>query len=304
MMDYEAFKESLIRGLEETYGGKAEIIPQETLRTNGERYEGLLAVFGTGEENIPVIRLDELYGMYRGGEADINGCVEHARRFREEHGRSERMAVFSKAIRSWEYAKRNVYPLLLSTEENRELLGELAHTPVPGLDLSVAYLIREEGERPEAAVKISRGLLERYGTSPEELHRQAMGNLKGDGYAFRCLGSLLAEMAEEAGLDAALDLGEEPEGVEMYVLTNRTGRYGAAGILDQETVRKFAGGRSYHILPSSLHETIFIPAERGKKEELDRMVREINEAQVEKEERLSDHSYFYDGEKDEIRMTE
>ena len=27
MMDYEAFKESLIRGLEETYGGKAEIIP-------------------------------------------------------------------------------------------------------------------------------------------------------------------------------------------------------------------------------------------------------------------------------------
>ena len=88
------------------------------------------------------------------------------------------------------------------------------------------------------------------------------------------------------------------------MLTNRTGRYGAAGILDQETVRKFAGGRRYHILPSSLHETIFIPAERGKKEELDRMVREINEAQVEKEERLSDHSYFYDGEKDEIRMTE
>ena len=146
MMDYEAFKESLIRGLEETYGGKAEIIPQETLRTNGERYEGLLAVFGTGEENIPVIRLDELYGMYRGGEADINGCVEHARRFREEHGRSERMEAFSKVVRSWEYGKRNVYPLLLSTEENRELLGELAHTPVPGLDLSVAYMIREEGE--------------------------------------------------------------------------------------------------------------------------------------------------------------
>ncbi len=304
MMDYEAFKESLIRGLEETYGGKAEIIPQETLRTNGERYEGLLAVFGTGEENIPVIRLDELYGMYRGGEADINGCVEHARRFREEHGRSERMEAFSKAIRSWEYGKRNVYPLLLSTEENRELLGELAHTPVPGLDLSVAYMIREEGERPEAGMKVSRNLMKLYGIGLEELHRQAMENLKGDGCAFRSMGSLLAEMMRETGLDAALDLDAETEGVEMYVLTNRTGRYGAAGILDQETVRKFAGGRSYHILPSSLHETIFIPAERGKKEELDRMVREINEAQVEKEERLSDHSYFYDGEKDEIRMTE
>ena len=304
MMDYEAFKESLIRGLEETYGGKAEIIPQETLRTNGERYEGLVTAFGEREENMPVIRLDEAYGDYREGRADLGECVERVARLREEYECQGHMAAFAKAIRSWEYGKRNVYPLLLSTGENRELLEGLAHTPVPGLDLSVAYLVREEGERSEAAVKVSRDLLKLYGIGQEELHRQAMENLKGDGYAFRSLGSLLAEMMKKTGLDAAVDLDVKLEGMEMYVLTNRTGRYGAAGILDKETVRKFAGGRSYHILPSSLHETIFIPAERGRKEELDRMVREINEGQVEKEEWLSCHSYFYDGERDEIRMTE
>lgn len=270
ILEYEPFREQLIKGLEEHYGGRAEITVQKVLRANGERYEGLLAAFGTGEENIPVMRLDELYRMYRDGETDLDGCVGFARRFREEHGRSERMAAFSKVIRSWEYGKRNVYPLLLSTEENRELLGELAHTPVPGLDLSAAYLIREEG----------------------------------DGYAFRCLGSLIGEMMEQTGLDTVPGLEEEMEGVEMYVLTNRTGSYGAAGLLERETVREFAKGRNYYILPSSLHETIWVPAEQCERKQLDEMVREINEEQVDREEWLSCHSYFYDGERDEIRMTE
>ena len=304
ILEYEPFREQLIKGLEEHYGGRAEITVQKVLRANGERYEGLLAAFGTGEENIPVMRLDELYRMYRDGETDLDGCVGFARRFREEHGRSERMAAFSKVIRSWEYGKRNVYPLLLSTEENRELLGELAHTPVPGLDLSAAYLIREEGERPEASVKVSRKMLEGYGIAPEELNRQAMENLEGDGYAFRCLGSLIGEMMEQTGLDTVPGLEEEMEGVEMYVLTNRTGSYGAAGLLERETVREFAKGRNYYILPSSLHETIWVPAEQCERKQLDEMVREINEEQVDREEWLSCHSYFYDGERDEIRMTE
>lgn len=304
MLEYEPFKERLVKALEERYDGRAEITVQKVLRTNGERYEGLLAAFGTKEENVPLVRLDETYGAYRKGRADLGECVERIIRFREEYECPEHMAAFSKAILSWEYGKRNVYPLLLSTGENRELLEELVHTPVPGLDLSVAYLIREEGEEAEAGVKVSRDLMKLYGTGREELHRQAVENLKGDGYAFRSLGSLLAEMMREAGLDPAPDLEEGMRGVRMHVLTNRTGRHGAAGILDRETVREFAKGENYYILPSSLHETIWVPARRCGRKQLDEMVREINEGQVEKEEWLSCHSYFYDGERDEIRMTE
>ena len=79
--------------------------------------------------------------------------------------------------------------------------------------------------------------------------------------------------------------------------------YGAAGILNRKLVGEFAWGRNFYILPSSVHETLFVPATGvEEKEMLDRMVAEINAAQVLPEEQLTDHAYYYDGEADEIRM--
>lgn len=51
------------------------------------------------------------------------------------------------------------------------------------------------------------------------------------------------------------------------------------------------------------HETIFVLAsDRYSVTELNRTVADINELQVAVEERLTDHCYFYDAGKDEIRM--
>ena len=89
----------------------------------------------------------------------------------------------------------------------------------------------------------------------------------------------------------------------MYVLINSLRIYGAAGILDKELIKSFTKGRDYYILPSSIHETIFVPADSiSSAGDLDRMVREINREQVDPEERLTDHCYFYDAGADEIRL--
>ena len=89
----------------------------------------------------------------------------------------------------------------------------------------------------------------------------------------------------------------------MYGLSNSSRLYGAAGILDRKLVREFANGRNMYILPSSVHEMIFVLAsDRYSVTELNRTVADINELQVAVEERLTDHCYFYDAEKDEIRM--
>lgn len=58
-----------------------------------------------------------------------------------------------------------------------------------------------------------------------------------------------------------------------------------------------------YILPSSVHEMIFVLAsDRYSVTELNRTVADINELQVAVEERLTDHCYFYDAKKDEIRL--
>ena len=90
----------------------------------------------------------------------------------------------------------------------------------------------------------------------------------------------------------------------MFVLTNKDRMYGAAGILNRTILREQCHGKSFYILPSSVHETIFIPfVEEIDQTELDHMVSEINRAQVIPEERLTSHSYFYDRQADEIRIS-
>lgn len=94
-----------------------------------------------------------------------------------------------------------------------------------------------------------------------------------------------------------------PGEIKMYVLSNASKTYGAAGILSRKLVREFANGRDMYILPSSVHETIFVPvSDEYSAAELSRMVEDINRTQVALEERLADHCYFYDAKADEIRM--
>ncbi|MCH5256763.1 MAG: hypothetical protein J1D87_05690 [Lachnospiraceae bacterium] len=206
---------------------------------------------------------------------------------------------FKRKILDWDSIKGYIYPILLSTKENAELLEKLVSMPM--LDLSVAYIIRKEMPNGYyGSVKISKEMLECYGISAQELHRQAMENLERDGYEFQDMQTLVKNYLS-AELSGIWNATSKPP-VEMYILTNNKS-YGAAGILNKELIRKFAGKRDYYILPSSLHETIFVPAsnENGK-EMLDSMVKEVNADVLDAEDVLSDHSYFYDAKADEIRM--
>ena len=82
------------------------------------------------------------------------------------------------------------------------------------------------------------------------------------------------------------------EAPQMYVLSNSTGINGAAAILYQgikdlldETVGEAI------IIPSSVHEMIVIPASLGNKEDVMKMIREVNESCLKPEDILSDRPY-------------
>ncbi len=297
-MDYEEFIACLVAGLRELYGKDVLIERENMLKNNGYRYHGLRIALETSRNIIPVISTDGLYEEYREGKRDIDGCIRELYRMREQYECTDAIMEFADGIKDWEKVKEKVYPVLLSTEENRELLQRLVSMPL--LDLSIIYIIR--GDR-KTSVKISRSLLEDYGISREELHRKAVENLEKDGYRFQDMEDLITEMLQETGICGDILPQEGFEHGKMYVLTNSEKLYGAAGILDKKLVKEFAGDRDFYILPSSLHETIFVPADSEiGRQELDNMVAEINKTVVDREERLTSHSYYYDAREDEIRM--
>ena len=90
-----------------------------------------------------------------------------------------------------------------------------------------------------------------------------------------------------------------------YILTNRRKRFGAAEILDKKTLRMIADrvGDGFIVLPSSLHETIVLPPKaESEYERLADMVREVNDTQVDVEERLSYHVYAYSRDEETLKI--
>ncbi len=90
---------------------------------------------------------------------------------------------------------------------------------------------------------------------------------------------------------------EEMEGIPtQYIVTNTINFRGASAILDGEALKKLAERLSvqrFYVLPSSIHEMIIIPDDgKCNIEELSRMVQEVNQTQVEPEERLTDQAYI------------
>ena len=112
---------------------------------------------------------------------------------------------------------------------------------------------------------------------------------------------ILAEMMPEAQLE------ELPDTVPMYVLSNKANVQGASCILYPNLLKDFASAinGNFYILPSSIHECIFLPAESVEDPTtLQSMVKEVNMTQVEECEVLSDSVYFYDQSVGELTIVE
>lgn len=297
-MDYDEFITCLMTGLQDIYGKDVVITTEKILKNNGQYYHGLRINMKTTGNIIPIIYMDEIYEEYKNGSMGMEECARIVCRIREENECPEDIRKFAGRLMEWEFVKDKIYPILLSAEDNRELLQKLVSTPF--LDLSIAYIIRGDERK---CVKINRTMLDSYGIDRRELHGKAMENMKKDGYRFQDMEDILKDMLHESGLSEDFLTWEGFEHGKMYVLTNSVKLYGAAGILDKKLIREFADGRNFFILPSAIHETIFVPADGiYDSKALDKMVSEINEAQVAKEERLADHCYYYDAKDDEIRL--
>ena len=92
--------------------------------------------------------------------------------------------------------------------------------------------------------------------------------------------------------------GEKPLGLGIYVLTNRERINGAVSMLYEDRLHEMAErlGTDFYLLPASIHEMLAVPVCMGSADALARTVAEVNRAEVEPENRLSDQVYHYDKE--------
>ena len=305
-MDYSKFRIKILEELKDFYGKDASVKIQKVYKNNDIEKYGIIIRFINDEPDriVPVIYLEGLYDCYTSGSMDMEDCIGKIINEREEAlNHQEKGSTSLAGIMKWENVRQNIYPVLISTEANKELLKDLVSIDM--LDLSIVYIIRSKCTDTScfASIKVKKCFLDCYGISREQLHMQALSNMKKDGYGFY-------ELAEVTKI-LMNDLQHSVEGMKkidniandmIYIMTNSALFYGTAGILDSQWLYEKTGGISCYIIPSSVHELLFVP-DNGyiNQEELDEMIQETNNIALMEDEKLSDHCYYYDAEIGEIR---
>ena len=98
-----------------------------------------------------------------------------------------------------------------------------------------------------------------------------------------------------------MGIGVEQEH-QLMIATTKEFLYGASVVLYPGFLQKISGGKQLFLIPSSVHEWLYIEdLGRFTKEELTDLLRSVNREVVSEEEVLSNWLYYYDGRKDEIR---
>lgn len=302
MMSFEEFTEDVLKEIRVKTGGTYQIRKHDVVKNNDVKLTGIEVVKEYADIG-PCVYLDEFYREYKADGMKFDEIVDEACRLIKKH-EEEAPDVDLSGFRNWETVREDIYPKLVNAEQNKELLEKIPYRTF--MDLAVVYyaVVRDSEQKDIGTILIHNGHMEIWGQEEENLYRTAMINMRADGEAdFTTIETIVKRMLP--GITFPKKDGNASRDVDMYILTNRCKRFGAAEILDKKTLRIIADqvGDGFIVLPSSLHETIVLPPkDEGEYGRLADMVREINDTQVDIEERLSYHVYVYSRDEETLRI--
>lgn len=264
-------------------------------KNNGTVRRGIL-LQKEGTNISPIIYLEEFFEQFKDGSTMEYIIEDILRLYREV---SFQKPWKGKNIKTYEEIEDRIVYRLVNHKANEKMLEKMPY--VPYLDLAVVfYVLLEAGRFGTASMAVCKEHLKLWGVSEEELYESAKENTR------RLLPDDFCTMSAVIE-ELTMQEPEFPEGETedvMYVLSNNIRSYGAAAILYPGRLEAIGAylQSSYYVLPSSVHEVIIVPEkELSEKSMLSAIVREINETHVRAEDVLSDHAYYYDRRRNELK---
>lgn len=196
---------------------------------------------------------------------------------------------FAKMVKSKESILENVKYLLVNKKWNEADLDSYPHKDY--LDLAVLYEVRNKNA--SMSVKITNDIMQNSGITFEELDKAANNNR--DSYVAQDMFSMMVSLMPISTEEIEEMRRAQAGGPQMYVLTNEWKVNGASALLYPELIEDIAQKENSDliVIPSSIHEILMVKASGMNKDDISQMVQEVNSQQVDEQERLSDHAYFY-----------
>lgn len=268
----------------------------EVPKNNGVLQTGI-TLREPGSATAPVLYLDGLYARYRAGEP-----MERLRDTFLEACQNGRLpgGYGGEQLLDFRNVRNLICLRLVNAAANRESLGEIPHRLFH--DLAVAYYVRLWGG--SGRMTIPGRLLEQWGMEEGELYALALRNTR------ELLGLSVEPFSDAVsritGMPTEKDGMPADPAIPLYLAGAASGQYGACAILYEDILEDFSRsiGGDFYILPSSIHETLFLPAAPlpGDAKSLRQMVRTVNGTEVAPEDVLSDNVYLYHRKEKRLEM--
>ncbi|SKB67050.1 hypothetical protein SAMN06296386_103316 [Lachnospiraceae bacterium] len=296
-LDFEGFRDCVIGILSDICGPEFRVEERQVIKNNAVKLYGV-SISENNSAVAPTIYLEVFYEEYLKG---VRGVQEIANEVLRVYSNNRTPGNFElEKFLDYEKVRMNLGVRLINREKNREFLGCVPHRDF--LNLAVIYTVRVGDKNGFASITVRNEHLEKWGISEDELRKDAENNMESImepriRYLYEFMESLGCSIGEETGMSEKV--------LPMYVLTNRSGNFGAAAVIMTGLLREFAENKEsdLYILPSSVHELILLPISGDVNvSELRSMVKSVNESVLDKEDFLSDDVYYYSREDDEITI--
>lgn len=309
-MVLEQFGYKICSALREIMGADYDIELREVTKNNGVLLHGVM-ITGKGSNVSPAVYIDELYEEYEDGRA-FGDIVYDILRVYKRHAREIDMDM--EFFTRFERAKSRILYKFIHRESNADLLKDIPF--IKWNDLAVVFYYALEDERfGQASITIRNSHLAMWGIDKEILYENAKSNmLRLKPEEILPIKQLICEFLDrnekrgisrqEMNLPEDCDAAIEADSM-IYVLSNSDRVFGAAALLYAGALKKLTKrlNKNLIILPSSVHEVLLVPDDGvTKKDFFKNMVKEVNDSQVDPEERLSYNVYYYDRFSEEISI--
>lgn len=276
--EMEKFAELVIGELRTCYPN-VEFRYQNMRKNNGLILHGITLI--DDKPIAPNIYLDDAFSKYKNGHS-LDMIVSDISNSYEQSKDMEMVIDFT----DYEKIKNRIRFKLVNTERNAEYLTTIPHDDY--LDLSkIYYLCLKDLEDGMATTVITNDFLNIWKKEKSEIALQAHENEKKEIF-FISMEKVLKEVSDICKV--------EREDCPLYVLTNKSGVFGAA-LMGCENMLKYISDtmqkESFIILPSSVHEVLILFSDTDC-HGLHDVVKEINDTQVAIDEILSYNIYKYE----------
>lgn len=302
----EAFAGTIKTAMEVNYGEDYKVLVQEVNKNNGLVLTGI-SILKKDCNIAPTIYLNQVFEQYQEGRTMESICREIIRVYEEYAVHTDFDVSY---VTDFAKVQNRICYKLINAEKNEALLTDVPHVMLEDLAI-IFYILVSKDSGGTGTITVKNNMLSFWNVDTDTLYQLALVNtqrlFRG---TVRSMASVMTEILshkldEECAQEFYDMMVGEDDMIPMYICTNADKLNGAGVILYQGLLQEFADrvGSDFYILPSSIHETLLIPANSDMDiEYLRDMVRTVNRTEVAPDEILSDSVYYYNRLTDRVEI--